>query len=100
LMALGLVLGMVPATTFAQQPPAAAAPAKNPYVLENDGAVILNFIKGDKTADYEMIIGNLKEALQKSDKPQRKQQAQGWKVFKAVEAGAGGAAIYVSLIDP
>ena len=38
--------------------------------------------------------------MQKSSKPERKQQAASWKVFKAAEAGAGGAVIYVSVISP
>ena len=37
--------------------------------------MVLNFIKPDKTADFEAVIGKVKEALQKSDKPERKQQA-------------------------
>jgi hypothetical protein len=81
-------------------PPQQAQAAKNPYVLGTDGAVLLNFVKADKTADFEMIMAKLKEALNKSDKPERKQQAAGWKVFKAGEQGAGGTAIYVTVIDP
>jgi hypothetical protein len=86
--------------SFAQQPPAQAAPAKNPYVFASDGALLLQFIKADKTADFEMIMAKVKEALNKSDKPERKEQAKSWKLFKAAEAGAGGAAIYVSIIEP
>ena len=50
--------------------------------------MVLNFIKPDKTADFEMLVAKLKEALQKSEKPERKQQAASWKVFKAAEPGA------------
>jgi hypothetical protein len=76
------------------------APKANPYVFAGDGALLLNFIKPDHTADYELIVSKLKEALQKSDKPERKQQAESWRVFKAAEAGAGGAVIYVSVVYP
>ena len=62
--------------------------------------MVLNFIKADKTADFEAIIAKLKEALQKRRKPERKEQAAGWKVFKAVEAGPGGTVLYVFVIDP
>ena len=34
--------------------------------------MVLNFIKPDKTADFEAVMAKLKEALQKSDKPERK----------------------------
>ena len=96
-VAFGLVGAMlVSGPARAQQ----AQPAKNPYVLTTDGAVLLNFIKADKTADFEMIVAKLKEALAKSDKPERKQQAKGWKVYKAAEQGAGGTAIYVTIMDP
>jgi hypothetical protein len=61
--------------------------------------MVLNFIKPDKTADFELVITKLKEALQKSDKPERKQQAAGWKVFKSPDP-AGANVLYVFLIDP
>jgi hypothetical protein len=111
-MALGLVVGLLAATTAshaqqqpAQQPPAqppaqqaAAAPAKR--VFGNDGGLVLNFIKPDKTADFEEVIAKLKEALQKSEKPERKEQAKSWKVFKSPDQAAGGNVLYVFVIDP
>jgi hypothetical protein len=105
-IALGLAAGVLSAATaFAQAtpaPPAQAAPAAapSPFVFPGDAGVILNFVKADKTADFEMVLGKAKEALAKSEKPERKEQAAGWKVFKATEAGPGGAAIYVFVIDP
>jgi hypothetical protein len=62
--------------------------------------MVLNFVKPDKTADFEAVMGKLKEALQKSDKPERKRQAASWKVFKAAEPGANGSVLYVFTIDP
>lgn len=101
-IALGLLVGVLSAgAADAQQAAAPAAqPAKNPYIFTGDGAMTLNFIKADKTADFEMIIGKLKEALQKSPNPARKQQAAGWKIFKAAEAGPNGSVLYVSIVDP
>ena len=106
----GLVVGTLAATSvFAQtpapaqppaQPAAAAAAAPNPFIFNSDGGVILNFVKADKTADFEMVMGKLKEALAKSDKPERKAQAAGWKYFKAGEPGPNGAVIYVFIMDP
>jgi hypothetical protein len=95
-----VILGLMTGVFSAGVAHAQDAPKANPYIFAGDGALLLNFIKPDKTADYEMIVGKLKEALQKSDKPERKQQAQNWKVFKAAESGAGGAAIYVSVVYP
>ena len=101
----GFVVGTLSATTaFAQtppaQPPAAAAAAPTARTFASDGGMVLNFIKPDKTADFESVIGKLKEALSKSEKPERKQQAASWKVFKSPDPAAGGNVLYVFVIDP
>jgi len=88
-------------TPPAQQPPAQQTqPAPVTHVFDSDGGLVLNFIKPDKTADFEAVMAKLKEALQKSDKPERKQMAQGWKVFKSLDPAANGNALYVFVIDP
>jgi hypothetical protein len=105
-IAVGLVVGVLAAGTVqAQQaqatPPAqqaAAAPAKR--VFSGDSGLVLNFIKADKTADFEAVMAKLKEALNKSDKPERKAQAASWKILKAAEPGAGCSVLYVFIIDP
>jgi hypothetical protein len=103
-IAVGLVVGILAAGSVqAQQatPPAqqaTAAPAAR--VFAADAGMVLNFIKADKTADFEAVMGKLKEALNKSTKPERKQQAASWKVFKSPEPAAGGNVLYVFFIDP
>ena len=103
-IAVGLVVGVLAAGSVqAQQatPPAqqaAAAPAAR--VFGADAGMVLNFIKADKTADFEAVMAKLKEALNKSAKPERKQQAASWKVFKAAEPGAAGSVLYVFFVDP
>jgi len=102
-IAIGLVVGVLSATSvFAQAAPAAAqAPAApSQFVFPGDAGLILNFVKADKAADFEMVLGKLKEALAKSEKPERKAQAAGWKVFKASEPGPASAVIYVFFMDP
>jgi hypothetical protein len=84
----------------AAQPAAQAQKPKSPYVFGGDAGIILNFVKADKTADFEMIIARLKEALQKSEKPERKEQAASWRIFKAEEGGPAGSVLYVMLIEP
>jgi hypothetical protein len=98
----GLVVGALSATTaFAQAAPAAAAQAAPAARLfASDAGMVLNFIKPDKTADFEAVMGKLKEALSKSEKPERKQQAASWKVFKSPDPAAGGNVLYVFMIDP
>jgi hypothetical protein len=97
--------GVLSATTLIAQtvppaPPQQATPAKSPYMFTGDAAITLNFIKADKTADFEMIVGKLQDALENSAKPERVQQAASWKVYKAAETAPNGSAIYVFLIDP
>jgi hypothetical protein len=97
--------GALSATTLIAQavpsaPPPQATFTKSPYVFSADAALSLNFIKADKTADFEMIVGKLREALQKSTKPERAQQTASWKIYKASEPGPNGSAIYVFLVDP
>jgi hypothetical protein len=88
-----------PAAPAAQAP--AAAPAPQARVFTGDVGFMYNIIKPDKTADFEMVIGKLKEALAKSDDPVHKQMAQGWRVLKNPEPMAqGGNYLYVFLIDP
>ena len=120
-IALGLVMGVLSATALhaqqppgqqppAQQPPAQTPPAQQPAqqaqavpatrVFAADAGMVLNFIKPDKTADFESVMTKLKEALHKSEKPERKQQAASWKVFKSPEPAQGGNILYVFLIDP
>src|SRR5499425_485090 len=101
-IALGLVVGMLSAApVFAQAAPAQAAQAApTARTFGNDAGLVLNFIKADKTADFEAVMAKLKEALNKSDKPERKAQAAGWKIFKSPEPAAGGNVLYVFVIDP
>jgi len=100
-IAVGLVVCVLFAgSALAQQAaPAqqAAAPAKR--LFTSDAGIVLNFIKPDKTADFEAVMAKLKEALNKSDKPERKAQAAGWKIFKSPEP-AGMNVLYVFVIDP
>src|SRR3954470_13534341 len=98
---VGMAVGMLSAATVFAQAAAPAQPAApSPFVFNTDGGVILNFVKADKTADFEMVLGKLKEAIGKSQKPEHKGLATGWKVFKANEPGPNGAVIYVFIFDP
>jgi len=96
-----LFVGLLSApAAYAQAAPAQQAQAPTKRVFASDAGMVLNFIKADKTADFESVMAKLKDALQKSDKPERKQQAASWKVFKSPDPAAGGNVLYVFLIDP
>jgi hypothetical protein len=92
----GLLLVAAPVAE-AQEPAAPGAPV---LTLDGDVALVTVLIKPDKTADFEFVMGKLKEALAKSEKAERKQQAAGWKVFKSAQAGPNNTAVYVMRIDP
>lgn len=94
-IAFGLVVACLAAS-----PLRLAAQAPTARVFASDAGMVLNFIKPDKTADFEAVIAKLKEALQKSAKPERKEQAASWKVFKSPDAAQGGNVLYVFTIDP
>jgi hypothetical protein len=97
-IALALAAVVCAGSSIAAQAPQGQA-VSNARNFPNDGGMVLNFIKPDKTADFESVMAKLKEALQKSEKPERKQQAAGWKVFKSPDP-AGANVLYVFIIDP
>ena len=86
-----------PPAAPAAQPPAAQP---NPFVFNSDAAMLTFFIKPDKAADFEKVMAKLHEALANSDKPERKQQAAGWKLYKAADPGPNGTVIYVNFLSP
>lgn len=86
---------MIPAVAAAQDP---AVPAKPVLTINSAAAVVTVLIKPDKTADFDLVLAKLKQALANSTNPQRKAQAAGWKVFKSPPIQ--GNAVYVMRIDP
>ena len=66
----------------------ASGQEQNPQRLFNqDGGFVQSVILADKTADFEMVMQKVKEALQKSENPTRQQQLRGWKVYRVTEPG-------------
>ena len=83
-----------------QQPAEGTQAAPKGRVFALDAGMILNFIKPDRTADFEAVVGKARAALAGSEKPERRRQAASWKVFRAAEPGANGSVLYVFVIDP
>jgi hypothetical protein len=77
-----------------------AAAAPKPFTFDGDAALWSFAVKPDKTADFEQIIAKLREALSKSEKPDRQKQLAGWKVVKASKAMQDGNIVYVHIICP
>ena len=85
----------------AQQPAPAAPtqPAEPAIGFTSDAGMMFNVIKAASVADFEMVIGKLKEALQKSENPQRKQQAASWKVYKSTDPSPDGNVMYIFMFE-
>ncbi|MBI2828191.1 MAG: hypothetical protein HYX77_02820 [Acidobacteria bacterium] len=62
--------------------------------------MIFNAVRPERVVDFEMVIGYLQAAFDKSTDAEVRAQAQGWRVFKATEPGPNGTALYVFVIDP
>ncbi len=89
-----------PGTTPVTALPAAPPPAATERVFAGTAGVIFNAIKPDSVKDFEMILGRLKQALAASPDPVRRQQATGWKIFRATEPGPAASVLYVFVMDP
>ena len=68
--------------------------------FDGDTAIVTVAIKPDKTAEFEQIMNDVRAALMKSEKPERKQQAAGWKVVKSATPMKDGTIVYMHLINP
>jgi hypothetical protein len=66
----------------------------------SDSAVVFTRVHLDNVVEFESILNQAHELLKKSDNPIRRQQAEGWKVFRTTDQATGGIAIYVSVITP
>jgi hypothetical protein len=94
------VLKLLAAFPFLSLTPAHGQNAPPGHVFGADAGMILNTIKPEKAGDFEMVVERLKAALHQSSDPVRKQQAAGWKVFRALEPGANNTVLYVFWINP
>ena len=88
-------------TPGAPVPGPAAPPA--PVVARTFTAgtgLLFNTVRADRVVDFEMVVGYLQAAFEKSTDPTVRAQAQGWRIFKAAEPGPNATVLYVFLLDP
>jgi hypothetical protein len=78
----------------------AQAQAPQKLTMEGDLALWSVAIRPDKTADFETIMGKVKEALTKSTAAEAKQQLAGWRVVKMAKPMPDGNIIYTHVITP
>ncbi len=115
---IAILLGLVIAAAAPQAPPAAwqaaapqqaappapqaaaPQPARGPALaFASDAGMVLSPIVPAHAAAFEQVMQKVREALEKSTDPVRRQQAAGWKVYKAVDPFQGQT-LYISVMDP
>ena len=101
-MVLAGAMLMLPAFSLsaqAQEAAAQPAPAKTTY--NTDTVIMIYSVNPGKDADYEQVIGKLKDALSKSTAPEAKQQLAGWKVVKSPSSlTKDSSSSYIHIISP
>ena len=90
-----------PGQTTPGVPGAAAAPAAPlTRTFTSTAGLLLNTVRPERVKDFETVMWYLQEALKKSTDPTVRAQADGWKVFRAVEPGPNAVVLYVFALDP
>jgi hypothetical protein len=96
-----------PATPPGQQPPAVPAPAVPAAPLPPltrtftaKAGLLFNTVRPERVKDFETVMWYLQQALEKATDPTVRAQAQGWKVFRALEPGPNAVVLYVFALDP
>jgi hypothetical protein len=74
--------------------------ASDKFTLDGEAALWTVAIKPDKTADFERVLTRLREALLKSNTPERRQQAEGWTVLRLTTPLPDGNVAYVHDVRP
>lgn len=93
LFAAMLMAGIV---GHAQAPTRAAA---QEYVFPTGAGVLFFHVRPDRTEDFEAVVRRLAEALDRSNDPVRRQQAEHWRIYKSSETPRD-AVIYLFFFDP
>ncbi len=96
-IAVVFVAGVVVGTALTLPSEAAAQAPERTFT--SPAGLLFNPIRQDRTADFEEVLAKLKEALQNSDNPVRRQQLASWKVFKSTEPVQGNI-MYLFLMNP
>lgn len=94
-----LAAHMTSATGYSQGQASSGSQAAA-FTLDGDAALWTVAIRPDKTQDFERVMTKLRDALHKSQKPERQRQAAGWKLLKIDKPMPDGNIAYVHIIHP
>jgi hypothetical protein len=98
--------GSQPPTTQQPAPPTGSAnqpgakPATGTLTFSGEAGLVLFTVKTDGAADFEAFFAKVREALEKGAKPEYKQMAAGWKLYKVTDAAQSGQLMYACVMDP
>jgi hypothetical protein len=88
----------VPGTVTCPPPvPPAVAPAR---AFNAPAGMLLHQVIPARSQDFEKFIAYVRDALAKTTNPTLREQAKGWTMWRTVEAGPNGDALYVFLLNP
>jgi hypothetical protein len=62
--------------------------------------LIITPVRPERVVDFEKVMAYFQAALAKSTDSTVREQAAGWRIFKATETAQGGAVLYVYALDP
>ena len=77
-----------------------SAPSDPALVFGADAGVVLTFVLPDRAADFDRTLARFRTALEESDDPIRRQQAENWRIFKSPDPGPEGSVLYVGFMEP
>jgi hypothetical protein len=80
---------------------ARAQDAPKAWTVDSGVGLEIIQIKADRVADFEFLVGKIREALNKSEDATHKEVAASLKVFKGADAPAANApVVFIAMIDP
>jgi hypothetical protein len=102
LLLIPVLAAPVPRVAAADRLPQSASPkgpsAATPYTFESGAGVLFFHVKPDKVPEFEAVVARIRHVLDSSTDPARRQQADGWRIYKSVESAVGP--MYVFVFDP
>ena len=93
-------IATIAAVLFSVSAHTSSAQTHTPLTFDGDVALWTVAVKADKTADFETVVAKLRDGLLKSSKPERRQQAAGWRVIRLAQPLPDGNVGYVHLVHP
>jgi len=88
-----------PPTVGAQPGAPTPAPVQT-RTFTSPAGLIFTPVRPERVADFEKVMAYFQAALAKSTDATVREQAFGWRIYKATETGPGGVVLYVYVLDP